>query len=85
MSTPAVARNVVGKLSPASAALLLCDMQERFQPLIWHMTTVVQTAQCMTSVAAALDMPIVATQQCTKVFGDALPACFATGEIQAAT
>lgn len=80
-----VAARVVGKLHPSSSALLLCDMQERFRPLIWNMETVVQTCQYMTSVAKALDMPIVATQQYTKVFGPTLKDCFASEEDLAAT
>lgn len=81
----AARRCAVGKLSPATTALLLCDVQERFRPLIHYMETVVQTTRYMTSVATALDMPIVATQQYTKVFGPTLAECFATPEIAAAT
>ena len=81
----AVTRRAVGKLSPATTALLLCDVQERFRPLIYNMETVVRTAQYMTSVATALDMPCIATQQYTKVFGNTLTDCFATPDIAAAT
>jgi nicotinamidase-related amidase len=75
----------VGKLHPGQTALLLCDVQERFGPLIFKMPTVVQTCQYMTSVAAALEMPILVSQQYTKVFGATLPDCFATKELQEAT
>ena len=85
MSASAVTRRAVGKLSPSTTALLLCDVQERFRPLIHNMETVVQTAKYMTSVATALNIPIVATQQYTKVFGNTLSDCFATPEIQAST
>ena len=85
MSASAITRRAVGKLSPSTTALLLCDVQERFRPLIHHMETVVRTAQYMTSVATALEMPVLATQQYTKVFGNTLTDCFATPEIQAAT
>ena len=61
----AAARHV-GKLSPATSCLLLCDIQERFSPLIYKTDTVVSTAQFLTSVGKALDIPIVATQQYTK-------------------
>jgi hypothetical protein len=37
----------------------------------------------MTSVAAALNIPTLATQQYTKVFGPTLSDCFATPDIQA--
>ncbi|GKY93501.1 hypothetical protein MPSEU_000317500 [Mayamaea pseudoterrestris] len=78
MSTAAVtAARSIGKLHPSKTCLLLCDMQERFRPLIHHGETVIRTTQYMTSVAKALDIPIVITQQYTKVFGETLPDCFA--------
>jgi isochorismate hydrolase len=41
------------------------------------MPTVINTCRYMTSVAKALQIPIVATQQYTKVFGPTLPQVFA--------
>ena len=67
----------VGKLSPVTSCLLLCDIQERFSPLIYKTDTVVSTAQFLTSVGKALDIPVVATQQYTKAFGPTVPGCFA--------
>jgi nicotinamidase-related amidase len=75
----------VGKLHPATTAVLLCDVQERFRPLIYRMETVINTCRYMTSVAAALDIPIVGTQQYTKVFGATVPDTFADPEALAAT
>jgi len=63
------ARRVVGQLSPSESVLLLCDVQERFRPLIHKMETVINTTKFMTSVARSLDIPIVATEQYPKVFG----------------
>lgn len=77
-STAAQLVRHVGKLHPDRTVLLLCDMQERFRPVIWRMETVINTCRYMTSVAKALDIPIVATQQYTKVFGPTVPDCFAT-------
>ena len=74
-ASAAVARNV-GKLKIDQTAMLFCDMQERFRSLIYKGETVVQTCRYMTSVAAALDIPIVATQQYTKVFGPTIEDCF---------
>ena len=79
-ATKSAARALVGKLYPEKTAVLLCDMQERFRPLIWNMETVVNTTRYMTSVAKALGMPVVGTQQYTKVFGKTMPDCFATAE-----
>lgn len=79
MSLSSAARHV-GKLHPERTLLLLCDMQERFRPLIYKMESVIQTSRYLTSVATALDIPIVGTQQYTKVFGQTLPDCFADPE-----
>lgn len=78
-------RHAVGKLRPASTALLLCDVQERFAPLIHHSDTVVQTCRYMTSVARELSIPVIATQQYTKAFGPTVKECFATPEELEAT
>jgi len=40
------------------------------------METVIQTSRYMTSVCSALKVPILATQQYTKVFGPTIPECF---------
>lgn len=71
------ATRAVGKLTPGSTALLVCDVQERFRPLIHKMETVVNTTKFMTSVAKELNFPMVATQQYTKVFGPTLSDAFA--------
>jgi nicotinamidase-related amidase len=59
----------VGKLHPSTTTLLICDIQERFRPLIYNMETVISTSKFLTSVAYELEIPIVITQQYTKVFG----------------
>jgi nicotinamidase-related amidase len=45
---------------------LLCDIQERFRPLIHRFPTVIQTAKTLTQVARILDIPVVATEQYPK-------------------
>jgi nicotinamidase-related amidase len=72
-STAAAMTKMVGELRPENMAML-------FRPLIYRGETVIRTAQYMTSVAKALDIPIVATQQYTKVFGPTVPECFADPE-----
>jgi nicotinamidase-related amidase len=80
MSVASSGRRLVGKLKPETSMLLLCDIQDRFRPLIWRGETVVNTSRYMTSVAKALDIPVVITQQYTKVFGDTVSDCFADPE-----
>jgi len=70
------ARNV-GKLTPSTSVLLICDVQTRFRPLIHNMESLLHTTKFMTSVAKELEIPMVATQQYTKVFGPTIPEAFA--------
>jgi len=79
------ARNAVGKLRPASTAFLLCDVQERFAPLIYNSETVINTCRYMTSVARALSIPVIGTQQYTKAFGPTVKDVFADPEDLATT
>mmetsp|Transcript_24712 Transcript_24712/g.37479 ORF Transcript_24712/g.37479 Transcript_24712/m.37479 type:complete len:232 (+) Transcript_24712:16-711(+) len=73
MSLASATRRAVGKLCPKSSVLLVCDVQERFRPLIHNMETVINTTKFMTAVAKELQIPCVATQQYTKVFGPTIP------------
>jgi nicotinamidase-related amidase len=75
-ATTIMAKRMVGKLKPETSCFLLCDVQERFRDLIFRADTIVNTARYMTSVAKALDIPVVATQQYTKVFGNTIKDCF---------
>ena len=70
-------------VASSSCALMICDVQERFIPLIYRSSTLVNTCRYMTSVASILDIPMVCTQQYTKAFGNTVPECFATPEIRA--
>jgi nicotinamidase-related amidase len=72
----------IGKLGRSPTTLLVCDMQERFQPLIQNMDTVMNSCKYMINVATALDIPIVVTQQYTKVFGPTISDIFPSPEIQ---
>lgn len=57
-------RPAVGK-----TVLLLCDVQERFRPLIDGFASVVQVAGTLSRVAAELKLPIVVTEQYPKALG----------------
>jgi len=88
MSAPSASKaaaRAIGKLHPSKTAVLLCDVQERFRPLIWRGETVIRTCRYVTGVADALNVPVVATQQYTKVFGETCKECFATEEQLEAT
>lgn len=70
----------VGKIRPSSTTFLLCDIQERFRPLMYHGETIISTAKYLTSVAKELQIPVIATQQYTKVFGPTVTDVFANGQ-----
>jgi nicotinamidase-related amidase len=71
----------VGKLRPENTALIIIDIQERFRPLIYNSETVINTCRYMTSVADVLNIPILITEQYSKVFGSTIPDCFASKEL----
>lgn len=73
---PNTVRKSIGKFKPENTVFLLCDIQERFRPITWRGETIIRTANYMTSVAKALDIPVVVTQQYTKVFGETVPDVF---------
>jgi nicotinamidase-related amidase len=80
MSVANNGRRFVGKLKPETTALLLCDIQDRFRPLMFNGETVISTSRYLTSVAKVLEIPVVITQQYSKVFGDTVKSCFADAE-----
>ena len=63
----------LGRLAPATSCLLLCDVQERFRPIIHNMESVISASNFLLRVGAALDVPCVATEQYSKVFGPTIP------------
>jgi isochorismate hydrolase len=69
-------------LTPSNCVLLICDIQERFIPLIYRSSTVVNTCRYMTNVASVLNIPMVCTQQYTKAFGKTADECFASPDIR---
>jgi nicotinamidase-related amidase len=59
----------VGKLKTGSTCFLLCDIQDRFRPIITNCETVIKTANFMVKVGDAMNVPIVCTEQYPKAFG----------------
>lgn len=70
----------LNRLRPECTALLVCDLQDRFQSIYGeHLATVLQTCRYMLSVGHALDLPVmIATQQNPKKYGHVIPQCFPT-------
>merc|ERR1712130_448226 len=60
----------VGRLTPSETALFVCDIQERFRPVISGMPAVVDAARRLIRGAAALEIPVVVTEQYPKALGN---------------
>ncbi|KAL4514143.1 hypothetical protein Ndes2526A_g09198 [Nannochloris sp. 'desiccata'] len=70
MSTAITASSTrLGKLTPGETALLVCDVQERFRPVISGFSAVVDTSRRMIRAAEALQLPIIVTEQYPKALG----------------
>ena len=56
-----------------SCAFFLCDIQERFRPLIYQMPAVIQTGKLMTQISSTLNIPLIVSEQYPKAFGSTVP------------
>jgi hypothetical protein len=63
----------LGKLLPTSTALFVCDIQERFRPLISGFPAVVDTSRRMVRGANLLGLPVITTEQYPKALGATVP------------
>lgn len=59
----------VGRLVPNRSALFLCDLQEKFRPIVQYFPEIVAISGRMLHAAKALNMPVIITEQYPK--GDA--------------
>ena len=49
--------------------MFVCDIQERFRPLIWRGESVINRAALMAKACRSLNIPIIVTEQNPKAFG----------------
>ena len=64
---------VLPRINPLSAVLLICDVQTKFQPLIFRATTVINRCALLNDVAKTLSIPVIITEQYPKAFGTTIP------------
>ena len=58
----------LGKIDAESCMVMICDLQEKFQPSILHFDTIVINATKIAKSAQLLNLPVLATEQYPKVF-----------------
>lgn len=59
----------LGRLSPQSSVLLVCDVQERFRAVIHQFPSVVRASGFLVDGCLALQVPVVATEQNPRALG----------------
>lgn len=63
----------IGKLLPGTTSLFVCDIQERFRPLIMGFPAVVDTSRRMIRGASIIGLPVITTEQYPKALGATVP------------
>ena len=61
-----------GTLRPATTAFLVCDVQDRFRPIIHNIETVISQSKFLVKTANILDTPVVVTEHYPKAFGNTI-------------
>lgn len=63
----------VRRANIAHCVLLICDIQDKFSPLIHRGATVITRATLLNDAAKVLNIPVVITEQYPKAFGSTVP------------
>ena len=63
----------ISRIDPFRAVLLICDVQTKFQPLIYRSASVINRCALLNNVANALNIPVIVTEQYPKAFGVTVP------------
>ena len=62
-------RRGVGRIDPKTSSLFLCDMQEKFRPMIAYFDQIVHNSNRVLGAAKIMDLPVFATEQYPKGLG----------------
>jgi nicotinamidase-related amidase len=59
----------ISRIDPQRASLFVCDIQDKFLPLIYKMPVLMNRSALCINVARELEIPVIVTEQYSKVFG----------------
>lgn len=59
----------LGRIVPKNSALFLCDMQEKFRPMISYFPQIIHNSNRVLNAVKIMDMPVFATEQYPKGLG----------------
>lgn len=63
----------LGRINPKTTAVFLCDMQDKFAPMISHFQQIVHNSNRVLNAAKIMEMPVFATEQYPKGLGRTVP------------
>lgn len=69
----ALARGVLNRIASSNAHLMICDVQERFRPLIHQMDAVINRTMLVSKGCNTLDIPCIVTEHYPKIFQATVP------------
>lgn len=66
-------RRFISRLQLSNTALFICDVQEKFRPLIYKSESLINRCVLMNQACGVLGVPVIATEQYPKAFGPTVP------------
>lgn len=63
----------LGNIKPENAIFFLCDIQEKFRPVIRYFKEILEIAEKMVEATTILDIPLIVTEQYPKGLGETVP------------
>jgi len=63
----------IGKVAADTSAFFLCDVQEKFRPMIRYFPEICTIAQRMSAASKVLDIPLIVSEHYPKALGNTVP------------
>lgn len=71
----------LNRINAANSVLFVCDVQQKFRPLIHKSETLIRKCNMLTETSKILNIPILVTEQYPKALGVTVPEINTTGSI----